>query len=90
MPDLNQLPLFANLLVFGAAAAGVWIAGTRLSIYADEISDRRRIGKALMGLIFLAGATSLPEIVTTITAALGYRPPAPEAIVPLQSSSPMH
>ncbi len=70
MPDLNQLPLFANLLLFGAAAAGVWIAGTRLSIYADEISDRRRIGKALMGLIFLAGATSLPEIVTTITAAL--------------------
>jgi len=70
MPDLIQLPAFVNMLLFGAAAAGVWIAGTRLSIYAEEISDRRRIGKALMGLIFLAGATSLPEIVTTITASL--------------------
>ena len=65
-----QLPIFANMLLFVAAAVGVWIAGTRLSIYAEEISDRRRIGKALMGLIFLASATSLPEIVTTIAASL--------------------
>ena len=70
MIDLLQLPAIVNMMLFAAAAAGVWIAGTRLSIYAEEISDRRRIGKALMGLIFLAGATSLPEIVTTLTASL--------------------
>ena len=70
MLDLLQLPAYVNVALFLLAAAGVWIAGTRLSIYAEEISDRRRIGKALMGLIFLAGATSLPEIVTTFTASL--------------------
>lgn len=70
LSTLIALPLFVNLLLFAAAAAAVWLAGTRLSIYADAISDRLRIGKALMGLVFLAFATSLPEVVTTITAAV--------------------
>ena len=64
------MPLALNLLVFAAAACGVWFAGARLASYADEISDRRRMGKALMGLVFLAAATSLPEMVTTMTAAI--------------------
>ena len=41
-------PLAANLLAFCVAAVGVWIAGTRLAIYADEIADRKRIGKAFV------------------------------------------
>lgn len=41
-----------------------------MSIYADAISDRLRIGKAITGLVFLAAATELPELVTTIAAAL--------------------
>ncbi len=65
-----ELPLALNAALFGLAALGVWLAGTKLSVYADEISDRKRIGKALMGLIFLAGITELPEVVTTVTAAL--------------------
>ncbi|MEE9590416.1 MAG: sodium:calcium antiporter, partial [Hyphomicrobiaceae bacterium] len=63
-------PLAANLFAFCIAAAGVWIAGTRLAIYADEIADRKRIGKAFMGFVFLAAATELPELATTITAAI--------------------
>ncbi len=63
-----------NLALFAVAAAGVWLAGTRVSLYADAISDRMRIGKELMGLIFLATATSIPEIVTTVTAALNDKP----------------
>ncbi|MHA1189434.1 MAG: sodium:calcium antiporter [Alphaproteobacteria bacterium] len=63
-------PLLINLGFFALVATAVWHAGTRLAAYADEISDRRRIGKAIMGLIFLATATSLPEIVTATTAAL--------------------
>lgn len=66
----TDLPLLANLLLFAVAASAIWLAGTRLSRYADAISDRMRIGKAFMGLVFLALATSLPEVVTTITAAL--------------------
>jgi cation:H+ antiporter len=64
------LPLAVNVGLFALVAAAVWLAGTRLAALADEIADRRRMGKALMGLVFLAAATSLPEVVTTITAAL--------------------
>lgn len=70
MFDLTSIPLTLNGLLFALAATGVWIAGTRLASYADEISDRKRMGQALMGLVFLAAATGLPEVVTTMTAAI--------------------
>jgi len=60
------LPIWLNLALFAAAAAGVWLAGTRLCNYADAIADRKRIGKAMMGFVFLAAATELPEVATTI------------------------
>ncbi|MGI9516169.1 MAG: sodium:calcium antiporter [Pirellulaceae bacterium] len=66
---MEQLPLWINIGVFAVAAAVVWIAGTSLAIAAEEISDRRRMGKAIMGLLVLATATELPEIVTTLVAA---------------------
>ncbi len=65
-----HVPLAINVALFALVASVVWLAGTRLAAYADEISDRKRIGKAVMGLVFLAAATELPEVVTTITAAL--------------------
>ena len=66
IPVLAQLPIPVTFAVFAAAAVGVWLAGTRLAIYADAIATRRRIGHAFMGLIFVAAATSLPELVTTL------------------------
>ena len=65
-----SFPLAINVGLFALVAGAVWLAGTRLAAFADEISDRRRMGKAVMGLIFLATATSLPEIVTATTAAI--------------------
>lgn len=47
-----------------------WLAGSALARYADIIADRRNLGKALMGLVFLATATELPKIATTFTAAI--------------------
>ncbi|MGI9463821.1 MAG: sodium:calcium antiporter [Aestuariivirgaceae bacterium] len=67
---LQQLPLIANLGLFVGAAAGVWFAGSALAAYADVIADRRKLGRAIMGLVFLAAVTSLPEIATTFTAAI--------------------
>ena len=64
-----QFPLSVNVLVFVVAAMAVWVAGTQLAIVAEAISDRRHLGKAIMGLVFLAAATELPEIVTTLFAA---------------------
>lgn len=68
---IPQTPLVLTLALFALAAAGVWFSGGRLVAYADEIADRMRIGRAMMGLVFLATATSLPEIVTTALAAGG-------------------
>lgn len=66
----SNAPLTANLMLFAICAVCVWLAGSALARYADVIADRRRLGKALMGLVFLATATSLPEIATTFAAAI--------------------
>ncbi len=65
-----ELPLGANIVVFLISAISVWIAGTHLAVAAEEISDRKNLGKDIVGLIYLAAATELPEIVTTLFAAL--------------------
>lgn len=69
MPDFAALSLPVNIAIFAAGAVFVWMAGARLAAYADEISRRTGLGEALMGLILLAGVTSLPEIATSVTAA---------------------
>ena len=61
-------PLWLNLAIFAVASAIVWLAGTKLSHYADVISERTGLGQAFVGLLLLATATSLPEIATTVTA----------------------
>ena len=71
---MAELPLWLNIAIFAAAAIVVWIAGTTLAIAAEEISDRRNMGKAIMGLLVLATATELPEIVTTLVAAVNDNP----------------
>lgn len=48
----------------------IWLAGSRLTLYADIIADRTGLGEALVGLVLLAIATSLPEIGRTIAASL--------------------
>ena len=68
--DFQRFPLVLNLVLFAISAMAIWLAGSRLSVYADAISDRRNIGKAVMGFVFLAAATELPEMVTTFTAAI--------------------
>lgn len=68
--DFMGFSPWLNGLIFVAAAALVWFAGTRLSFIADAIAERTNLGQALIGLLLLAVATSLPEIGTTISAAV--------------------
>jgi len=70
----ESLPLPGNLGAFAAAAAVVWLAGTHLAGYANEIAERTGIGRAFLGLALLGGITSLPELAVASTAALSGAP----------------
>jgi cation:H+ antiporter len=63
-----SLPLL--LLVFGAAAAAIWVAGVQLSDQTDVLAVRLKLGSAMGGLILLAVATNLPEIAIVASAAV--------------------
>jgi cation:H+ antiporter len=56
------------LLQFAACAAVIVIAGTVLTRCADAIAERTRLGRLLVGSLFLAAATSLPELTVDISA----------------------
>ncbi|GLQ55345.1 sodium:calcium antiporter [Devosia nitrariae] len=69
MFDFSEFNLFINLAIFAAAAVVVWLAGTRVTSYVNAISSKTGIGHAVIGMILLAGITSLPEIGVTVTSA---------------------
>ena len=69
VPDFSSAGLPTNIVLFATAAIVVWIAGTKIAKYADQIAERTGLGQAMMGLFLLAGVTSLPEIATSFTAA---------------------
>jgi cation:H+ antiporter len=66
----GSLPLL--VVIFAAAAAGVWIAGIWLSRTTDVLSRRLHLGEALGGSILLAFTTNLPEVAITVSAALAH------------------
>jgi cation:H+ antiporter len=55
-------------LQFLLSATVVIVAAIKLSQYGDVIAVRTRLGGVLVGTIFLAGATSLPELISSISA----------------------
>ncbi len=56
--------------LFLLSAIAIIISGTKLSDYGDIIGIKTGLGHALVGGILIAGATSLPEVVTSSTAAI--------------------
>jgi cation:H+ antiporter len=75
MPNFDEYSLAVNLLIFTVAACAVWIAGTKIAVYADELAERFDLSHALLGVLMLAGITSLPEIATSFTAAYANNAP---------------
>jgi cation:H+ antiporter len=69
MFNFSSCDLTTNLWIFAAAAGAVWIAGTKLIVYADELAERFNLSRAVLGLLLLASMTSLPEIAAGVTAA---------------------
>jgi len=60
----TQPGLIAAFLV---AACLVILAGMKLSVYGDALGERTGLGSGLVGLLFIAGVTSLPELVVSTT-----------------------
>ena len=58
------------LLGFCMAAAVVVMAGIKLSAYGDALGERTGLGSGLVGLLFLAAVTSLPELVVSTTSTM--------------------
>lgn len=54
-------------IIFLISSAIVVAAAIKLAEYGDVISVRTKLGGLLVGTIFLAGATSLPEFIASIT-----------------------
>lgn len=54
-------------LQFAISAALIVFAATQLAKYGDVIAIRTRLGGMFIGVVLLAGATSLPEVLTTIS-----------------------
>lgn len=68
MLNFAEHSVWVNAAVFAVAAVCVWWSGTKLSEYVDLIAERTGMGRAFAGALLLGGATSLPEVATTLTA----------------------
>lgn len=56
------------IIWFAASAIVIIVAGTVLTTCADAIAERTGLGRMWIGMVLLATATSLPELVTDIAA----------------------
>jgi cation:H+ antiporter len=60
--------------IFLLSAAVIVYAGTKLSRYGDQIADLTGLGGLWIGVVLMAGATSLPQNYTDVSAALMNAP----------------
>lgn len=58
------------VVAFILTAAVVVLSGIRLSLYGDALGERTGLGSGLIGLVFLAAVTSLPELVVSLTSVI--------------------
>jgi cation:H+ antiporter len=63
---------------FAACAGIIIIAGSKLTRYSDTIADKTGLGKTFVGILFLAVATSIPEMATEISSVRFLTPPNPD------------
>lgn len=62
--------IYFNILGFLAGAAIIIASGSRLSRYGDILADMLGWGKMFMGMVLMAGITSLPELFSGISSIL--------------------
>ncbi len=70
----DNLPTWALFLEIFISGGIVVAIAARLTVLADKLGDELNLGKAFVGMLLLAGITSLPEVVTGATAVLIKNP----------------
>ena len=60
--------VYLNIIGFATCAVVIILSGANLSYYGDKIAEITGMGKAWVGLILMASVTSLPELITGISA----------------------
>jgi cation:H+ antiporter len=68
------MSLTQAVVIFAAAAGVVALAGVALARNGDELAERAGLSRLLVGMLLVATATSLPEVVIDISAAAGGAP----------------
>ena len=66
--------LIQALLLFAGSSILVIVCGLFLAKYGDTLAELMGWGKLWVGTILVASATSLPELITTVTAAIRNQP----------------
>lgn len=66
--------LTINIGIFVVAAFVIGVVGVRMTKVADRLADKTGLGEAVIGALLLGATTSLPGIVTSITAAATGHP----------------
>ncbi len=67
-PSPSRLSLRQAVLGFSLTAGGILVAGPVLASSAGELAEQTGLGDTFVGTTLVALATSLPELVTTLTA----------------------
>ncbi|WP_121968658.1 hypothetical protein [Leptolyngbya sp. BC1307] len=66
--------LIVNIGLFAIAVFVIGVVGVKMTKVADRLADKTGLGEAVMGALFLGGTTSLPGVVTSVTAAATGHP----------------
>ena len=65
VPSMKSLLL--NSLGFIGGSALIFWGGIRLSLYGDQLASMLGWGRMFMGMVLIAGITSLPELLSGIS-----------------------
>ncbi len=68
LADAEDFPIWLNASIFMGAAIVIWFSGSRLTRHLDLIAARTKLDHAFVGMLFLGGITSLPEVANVVTA----------------------
>lgn len=72
--EIKEMPIWKSVLFIGGGLAGLIYGGQLFVDGASGIASSLGVSESIIGLTIVAGGTSLPELATSVTAALKKNP----------------